>query len=58
MSTETQNKSSLAAKVKGLLGVEDDVKLKPMIAYNSAISWFRAAEQGFSKLEVSKIIKR
>lgn len=36
MSTETQ-KSNLATKVKGLLGVEDDVKLKPMIAYNSAI---------------------
>ena len=36
MSTETK-KSTLATKVKGLLGVEDDVKLKPMIAYNSAI---------------------
>ena len=37
MSTDTQKKSTLATKVKGLLGVEDDVKLKPMIAYNSAI---------------------
>lgn len=37
MSTDTQKKSSLATKIKGLLGVEDDVKLKPMIAYNSAI---------------------
>lgn len=36
MSTET-NKSTFANKIKGLLGVEDDVKLKPMIAYNSAI---------------------
>ena len=37
MSTDTQKKSSLTTKIKGLLGVEDDVKLKPMIAYNSAI---------------------
>lgn len=36
MSTETK-KTDIVTKVKGLLGVEDDVKLKPMIAYNSAI---------------------
>lgn len=37
MSTETQNKPTFTDKVKKLIGVESDAKLKPMIAYNSAI---------------------
>lgn len=37
MSTDTQNKPTFMTKFKNLIGVEGDAKLKPMIAYNSAI---------------------